>query len=245
MNLHTNTEEVNSDNSEINYQDTIDYTSIDANNPNDYANLEIIEDSFIPLPAYDENEQNANTHIINESDIDSEISKENTNLKSNKNTKRKYDSEKATVDISKKRIKTCKSIKSNNPRGNIIKKNIQISEEDIRKYKSFITTLVNCYYCGNKVSISRIFKYDKNVVCKECGKEHAKARILNITDFKDDYFELYKFKGEVLYKCERLKHARPLYHFMKYSKKTNSYRIVTNCCYCRNYKSIEVLFKSE
>lgn len=245
MNLHITTESINSDTSDINYQDPIDYTSLNAFAPNNYANSEILLDAYAQLPPYDENIQSTNTHINNESNSNSEISNENSELISNNKAKRKHENTQAISNISKKRTKTCKSIKSSNPRGRVIKKDIQISEENIRKYNALMNTFIFCYYCGNRVSVSKIFKYDKNVICRECGKEYAKERKLKITDFKEDYFEQYKFKGEVLYKCKRLKHARPLYHFMKYCEKTNSYRIVTNCCYCRNYKSIEVLFKSE
>lgn len=153
-------------------------------------------------------------------------------------TKRLYDDSQSVN--SKKRIKTCKSIHSQYRQGDIINASITITDEDIKKFHDFKNKTVKCNMCNNKVSIAKLFLVEKNdYVCEECTKKNR----MDLVQLRKDLYDTFDYTGEKLFKCRRLDHARPLYQYIKYSSRNRQYRIVTNCCYCRLYKSQENVIK--
>lgn len=130
--------------------------------------------------------------------------------------------------------RTCKSIKSQYPNGEDIEK-ATISDEDIRKYNEFMNEKVECDACRRQVSKSEAFMVENSFICNKCAKKER----TKLDDLKFDLFDVLDYSGEKLYKCRRLEHARPFYHFIKYSKISKSYLHLRHCCYCRLYKSQE------
>lgn len=152
-------------------------------------------------------------------------------------TKRMYESSQSVK--SSKRCKTCKSINTRYPDGEMINASQTISDEDIRKYEEFKNRMEKCEICKKNISVSKVFLVDNNYICEKC----AKIDRINVLNLRTDLYDTFDYTGEKLYKCKRLSHARPLYQFIKYSVSNGSYRVLTNCCYCRLYKSQENVIK--
>lgn len=109
-----------------------------------------------------------------------------------------------------------------------------VTDEDIRKYEEFKNKLVKCHACRNKVSIRKVILVKASIFCEECAKKEND----NLLYLGTDIFALLDYTGEHLYMCRRMRHARPLYQYLEYDRRRDSYKIYNNCCYCRLNKSI-------
>lgn len=84
------------------------------------------------------------------------------------------------------------------------------------------------------------------ILCVECAKIMAKNRqieLINLADFFED--ENIVFDVNNIYQCHRLKHARPITHYIKYKAVKNKYEVGLSCSFCRNYKAIENILKKK
>lgn len=163
--------------------------------------------------------------------------------------KRKRESNSSEKCI-KKRMKFTSRINSRYTEGKEINKGDVANEEQINGFKEFEKCDNICFYCENKVSIRKLFKNRKDnnrILCLDCAKRMAEADLITLTDL-GDYFEdeNIRFDDQQLYKCKRLKHSRPITHYIKQQKmKDGKYAIVTCCCFCRLIKVIENLLKNK
>lgn len=148
------------------------------------------------------------------------------------------------------RYKKKTSINSIHPDGKVIK-NAVISEKDKEEYEELIKQNLDCDYCGNKTSESEVFRCRDKLICVNCAIKYCVEGEIELVVL-NDYSEVEYDDGEVLYRCERLKHARPLCYFIKKTKNNrynikkgnnNQYKHGNSCFYCRNYKKVEFEMK--
>lgn len=110
----------------------------------------------------------------------------------------------------------------------------------IGKYQLLEKSTVLCLRCQNNVNMVDCFNYrDCAYICLKC----ASQIFASITQLKDWEKRESTNNSKSCYRCDRLKHSKELYSFIKYSMKKNKYELCSLCLYCRNVKKCEYLMK--
>lgn len=107
----------------------------------------------------------------------------------------------------------------------------------VQKYQILEKTKVLCLRCQNNVKMIECFNHrDCAYICLNCASEI----FTSITQLKD-WEKRYSNGNKNCYRCERLKHSKELYSYIRYSMKREQYEICNLCLYCRNVKRCEYI----
>lgn len=115
-------------------------------------------------------------------------------------------------------------------------------KEAVEKYKLIENTKVICAKCQNSVNIVSCFNFNNSgYICLSCSLNHYNS-IVELVDWEHCEKDS---KDKQCYRCDRLKHAKELYSFIRFSNKRSRYEVGNLCIYCRNVKKFEYLMKQK
>lgn len=113
-------------------------------------------------------------------------------------------------------------------------------KEAVEKYKMLENAKVICAKCQNNVNLISCFNYNNTTyICTSCALNCYNS-IVELMDW-----ERCKSDNDSVqcYRCDRLKHAKELYSFIRFSNKRSKYEVGNLCIYCRNVKRFEYMMK--
>lgn len=129
-------------------------------------------------------------------------------------------------------------------------------EKSIKIYQTLEEKRVNCSKCSNSSSIVECFGDGcDGFLCIDCAiaKYDSVSQLVDWEKSEPSQGSVTtrsrsrtkKDKSKKLYPCDRLKHLKDMYSYIRYSYKRNQYEVGKLCIYCRNVKRFEYLQKSK
>lgn len=165
-----------------------------------------------------------------------------------------------TINGEKKDLHDSETKKINDVREEIIiEKDIDGAtnlDKSIKIYQSLEDKRVNCTKCNNSSSVVDCFGDGcDGFLCIDCAIVKYDS-VSQLVDWENSEPSLgmvttrgktktKKDKGKRLFPCDRLKHLKEMYSYIRYSYKRNQYEVGKLCIYCRNVKRFEYLQKSK